>query len=128
MEGAMSAPDEKISALAQRMRANGASVVRDHEGNTILHMPLGTSTASPIEGLGNKSAEQLKAFVERVECLEEERKAISDDIKEVYSEAKLNGFDPKIIRKIVQIRKDPEEYLEQSELLDTYMHALGLAS
>ncbi len=124
----MSAPDEKISALAQRMRANGASVVRDREGNTILHMPLVSRTESPIEGLGNKSAGQLKAFLERIERLEEERKVISGDIKDVYSEAKVMGFDPKIIRKIVQIRKqDPDEYREQSELLDTYMHALGLA-
>lgn len=123
----MSAPDEKISALAQRMRANGASVVRDHEGNTILHVTLGAKAGSPIEGLGNKSAGQLKAFLERIERLEEERKAISGDIKDVYLEAKVMGFDPKIIRKIVQIRKDPDEYREQSELLDTYMHALGLA-
>jgi len=71
--------------------------------------------------------DQLRAFIERIERLEEEKKAISEDIKEVYGEAKGTGFDAKIIRQIVRIRKlDASERLEQEALLDTYMHALGM--
>jgi uncharacterized protein (UPF0335 family) len=72
--------------------------------------------------------DHLKAFVERVERLEEEKKAISDDIRDVYAEAKANGFDTKALRTIVRLRKqDLEERREQEAILDTYMHALGMA-
>lgn len=72
--------------------------------------------------------DQLRAFVERIERLEEEKKAISDDIKEVYAEAKGNGFDTKVLRQIVRIRKqDAHERAEQEAILDLYMHALGMA-
>lgn len=71
--------------------------------------------------------DQLRAFVERIERLEEEKKAISDDIKEVYAEAKGNGFDSKVLRQIVRIRKqDKTERMEQEAILDLYMHALGM--
>ena len=70
---------------------------------------------------------QLRAFVERIERLEEEKKAISDDIAEVYAEAKGNGFDTKVLRQVVKIRKqDTNERLEQEAILDTYMAALGM--
>jgi uncharacterized protein (UPF0335 family) len=73
--------------------------------------------------------EQLKAFVERIERLEEEKKAAADDIRDVYAEAKGNGFDVKALRAIVRLRRlDPEERREQQEVLETYMHALGMAS
>jgi uncharacterized protein (UPF0335 family) len=73
--------------------------------------------------------DQLKAFVERVERLEEEKKAIGDDIRDVYSEAKANGFDVKALRTIVRLRKqDVEERKEQEAILATYMHALGMAA
>lgn len=72
--------------------------------------------------------DQLRAFVERIERLEEEKKAIADDIKEVYAEAKGNGFDTKVLRQIIRIRKqDKQERLEQEAILDLYMHALGMA-
>ena len=71
--------------------------------------------------------DQLKAFVERVERLEEEKKAISDDIRDVYAEAKGNGFDVKALRTIVRLRKqDSAERKEQQAVLETYMHALGM--
>jgi uncharacterized protein (UPF0335 family) len=71
--------------------------------------------------------DQLKAFVERVERLEEEKKAISDDIKDVYAEAKGNGFDVKALRTIIRLRKqDADERREQETILETYMHALGM--
>jgi uncharacterized protein (UPF0335 family) len=72
--------------------------------------------------------DHLKAFVERVERLEEEKKAISDDIRDVYAEAKGHGFDAKALRTIVRLRKqDLEERREQEAILATYMHALGMA-
>lgn len=71
--------------------------------------------------------DQLRAFIERIERLEEEKKAIQDDIKEVYAEAKGNGFDTKVMRQIVRIRKqDRNERAEQEAILDLYMHALGM--
>lgn len=70
---------------------------------------------------------QLKSVVERIERLEEEKKTIAGDIKEVYAEAKANGFDTKILRKIVAARKkDPAEREEEQSLLDVYMAALGM--
>lgn len=71
--------------------------------------------------------DQLRAFVERIERLEEEKKAIADDIKEIYAEAKGNGFDTKVLRQVVRIRKqDRNERMEQEAILDLYMHALGM--
>ncbi|MFZ5732817.1 MAG: DUF2312 domain-containing protein [Pseudomonadota bacterium] len=71
--------------------------------------------------------DQLKAIIERVERLEEEKKAISDDIKDVYAEAKGNGFDVKALRTIVRLRKqDADERQEQETILETYMQALGM--
>lgn len=71
--------------------------------------------------------DQLTAFVERIERLEEEKKGISDDIKEVYAEAKGNGFDVKVLRKVISLRKqDADERAEQEAILDLYLQALGM--
>jgi uncharacterized protein (UPF0335 family) len=71
--------------------------------------------------------DQLKAFVERVERLEEEKKTIADDIRDVYAEAKGNGFDTKALRTVVRLRKqDINERKEQEAILETYLHALGM--
>jgi uncharacterized protein (UPF0335 family) len=71
--------------------------------------------------------DQLKSFIERIERLEEEKKTIADDIKDVYSEAKGTGFDTKILKKIISIRKqDKDERMEQEAILETYMIALGM--
>ena len=68
----------------------------------------------------------LKSFIERIERLEEEKKAIVDDIKDVYAEAKGNGYDAKIMRKIVSLRKqDAHKRREEEEILDLYLAALG---
>jgi uncharacterized protein (UPF0335 family) len=76
---------------------------------------------------GGLSAEHLKQFVERIERLEEERKSISEDIKEVYAEAKSNGFDNKILREVIKLRKlESSEREELEHLLDTYLRALGM--
>jgi uncharacterized protein (UPF0335 family) len=71
--------------------------------------------------------DQLKAFVERVERLEEEKKAIADDIRDVYAEAKVSGFDVKALRSVVRLRKqDVNERKEEEAILETYLHALGM--
>ena len=71
--------------------------------------------------------DHLKAFVERIERLEEEKKALADDIRDVYAEAKANGFDVKALRQVVRLRKlDVEERKEQEAILDTYLQALGM--
>lgn len=78
-------------------------------------------------GHNSVSKDQLKSIIERVERLEEDKRAISDDIKDVYSEAKGNGYDVKALRRIVALRKqDPDKRAEQDAILDTYMHALGM--
>jgi uncharacterized protein (UPF0335 family) len=71
--------------------------------------------------------DQLRAFVERIERMEEEKRAIADDIKEIYAEAKGNGFDTKVLRQVIRIRKqDHSERLEQEAILELYMAALGM--
>ena len=76
---------------------------------------------------GALEASQLKLFVERIERLEEEKSTIADDIKDVYAEAKAHGYDTKIMRQVVRIRKqDKSEREEMEALLDLYMQALGM--
>ncbi len=73
-----------------------------------------------------QTAQQLKAIIERIERLEEEKKALADDIREVYAEAKGNGFDARIIRKVVAIRRqETAERMEQEQLIDLYLAAVG---
>lgn len=80
-----------------------------------------------MSDVGGVAGDQLRTIVERVERLEEEKKAIADDIKEVYGEAKANGFDTKILRKVVSLRKvEAAERQEQEAILDLYMGALGM--
>jgi len=77
-------------------------------------------------GFDHVNGGQLRAFIERIERLNEEKKALSEDIKEVYGEAKGNGFDAKIIRKIISIRnQDPDKRSEEETLIDLYLAALG---
>lgn len=76
---------------------------------------------------GNIAADQLRLIIERIERLEEEKKGIADDIKDVYSEAKATGYDTKIMRQIVRLRKMPKHDRQEMEaLLETYKAALGL--
>ena len=79
-------------------------------------------------GATGVTGERLRSIIERIERLEEEKKALSEDIKEVFAEAKGDGFDVKTIRQIIKIRKmDQNDRAEQEALLDTYMSALGMA-
>ncbi|WP_199857160.1 DUF2312 domain-containing protein [Sphingomonas sp. EC-HK361] len=78
-------------------------------------------------GGGSVAADELRLLIERAERLEEEKKGIADDIKDVMAEAKSRGYDTKAIRKILQIRKKKkEEYQEEETILETYMTALGM--
>ena len=77
---------------------------------------------------GSVTADQLRLFIERIERLEEEKKGIADDIRDVYSEAKNNGYDAKIMRQIVRLRKmTNDDRAEMEAVLETYKSALGLA-
>jgi uncharacterized protein (UPF0335 family) len=80
-----------------------------------------------MSNVSNVAADELRLLIERVERLEEEKKGISDDIKDVHAEAKARGYDPKAIKKIIAIRKKrKEEYAEEEAILQTYMVALGM--
>ena len=90
---------------------------------------MATSAAAVKEDPATTSfaKDQLKAIIERIERLEEEKKTISDDIRDVYAEAKGNGFDVKALRAIVRLRKqDANERAEAETILETYMQALGM--
>ena len=89
---------------------------------------MATTATAVKEAPATKFAkDQLKAIIERIERLEEEKKTISDDIRDVYAEAKGNGFDVKALRTIVRLRKqDESERQEQETILETYMQALGM--
>jgi uncharacterized protein (UPF0335 family) len=90
-------------------------------------MPASAAAAQNEDASFRFAKDQLKAFVERIEKLEEEKKTISDDIRDVYAESKANGFDVKALRQIIKLRKiEPTERDEQEAILETYMHALGM--
>lgn len=83
-----------------------------------------------MTGIGHNSdnvtGQRLKSFIERIERMEEEKKAVATDIKEIYAELQATGFDKKTIRKIVALRKiDPDKRREEEMILETYLAALG---
>jgi uncharacterized protein (UPF0335 family) len=85
------------------------------------------AVAADEQPIGRFANDQLKAIVERIEHLEEEKKAIADDIRDVYAEAKGNGFDVKALRTVVRLRKqDKAERAEQEAILEVYLQALGM--
>ena len=95
--------------------------------------PIKDATVTAISGhpMGDAAhgvaKDQLRSIVERIERLEEEKKTIAEDIKDVYGEAKGNGFDTKVLRKVISLRKqDANERAEHEMVLDTYLHALGM--
>jgi len=92
---------------------------------------MSTATAAATDAAAKAhtrfAKDQLKAFVERIERLEDEKKTVTDDIRDVYAEAKATGFDVKALRTIVRLRKDDaDERREHEAILETYMHALGM--
>jgi uncharacterized protein (UPF0335 family) len=88
--------------------------------------PLDERKAAEAQ-VGGIAADRLRSLIERIERLEEERKALGSDIKDIYAEAKSAGFDVKVLRQIIRIRKqEPAEVEEQESLLDVYRRALGM--
>lgn len=80
-----------------------------------------------LDETGNTARNHLRAYIDRIERLEEEKAALMGDIREVYAEAKGAGFDPKIMRQVIRIRKmEPDKRQEQEYVLDTYLSALGM--
>ena len=79
------------------------------------------------EPINNETANNLRSFIERIERLEEEKAALASDVKDVYGEAKSMGFDVKIMRTIIRLRKkDRDERIEEDSILQTYLNALGM--
>jgi uncharacterized protein (UPF0335 family) len=88
---------------------------------------VGHNSGAVDEPATKFAKDQLKSIIERIERLEEEKKAISDDIRDIYAESKGNGYDVKALRTIIRMRKqDATERAEQEAILETYMHALGM--
>ena len=88
---------------------------------------IGHNSGEDAAQWGHISAERLRSLIERIERLEEERKALSSDIKDIYAEAKSAGFDAKVLRQIIAERKrDPADVQAQETLLDAYRRALGM--
>jgi uncharacterized protein (UPF0335 family) len=86
----------------------------------------GTDTVVAAQSLTQSAQEKLRQLVARIEKLEEEKKGIADDIKESYAEAKAVGFDSKVLRQVVRLRKqDRQEREEQDQVRELYLHALG---
>jgi len=78
---------------------------------------------------GGVAAAELRAFIERIERLEEEKKRVAEEVKEVYAEAKGSGYDTKVMRQVIRLRRqDKAERQEMEAILDLYMHALGMVS
>ena len=114
-------PERTTAALDARRGAGHAS------GSFFTSPSMDQGMSTDNASTDHVNAAHLRAFIERIEKLEEEKKAIAEDIKEVYGEAKGTGFDTKIVRKIVSIRKqDRDKRREEEEILDLYLSALGI--
>ena len=101
-----------------------ASDVIDDESDTLDNLGKGGGKGDKVGGI---AAERLRSLIERIERLEDERKALAGDIKDIFAEAKSAGFDVKVLRQIIRIRKqEPAEVEEQETLLDVYRRALGM--
>lgn len=89
---------------------------------------MNAHSPAPAIDPSSVAADQLKSVIERIERLEEEKAGIAGDIKDVYAEAKANGFDVKVLRKIISLRKrDHDERQEEEAILELYLQALGMA-
>jgi uncharacterized protein (UPF0335 family) len=86
-----------------------------------------TETTEPTPEVGGIAADRLRSIIERIERLEEEKRSLSSDIKDIYAEAKSSGFDNKVLRALITLRrKEPAEVEEQETLLELYRRALGI--
>lgn len=102
------------------------AIATDEKTITLTKTQLSKAPAT-VRLTGGVSSDQLRSVISRIEKLEEEKSALAADIRDVFAEAKGNGFDVKTIRKILKLRKmDQNERSEEEALLDTYMNALGM--
>ena len=116
---------EKLVHLAKDLADRGATVTHDEDGHTTINIPLSGRAAQDTDA--NASDDHLRLLIERIERLEEEKKGIADDIVDTYLEAKSVGYDVKIMRKIVALRKMPVDARREMEaILELYKNALGL--
>jgi uncharacterized protein (UPF0335 family) len=114
--------DEAVRALTA-----SAGLLNGHRSRHREECRMANASVKDDQPARRFAKEQLKALVERVERLEEEKKTIADDIRDVYAEAKVNGYDIKALRSVVRLRKiDINERKEQEAILETYLHALGM--
>ena len=87
------------------------------------------TNSGKAKDVGGVAGQRLRAFLERIERLEEEKKGLADDVKDIYAEAKGVGFDAKIMKHVLKLRKmEPQKRQEEDELLDLYMAAIGMAA
>src|SRR5215469_8800803 len=125
-------PEGSVARAKGRVRSRAEALRSDRAAAIVLPPPrrrqasqLGERGIMP--DVGGIAVAQLKSFIERIERLEDEKRALGEDIKEVYAEAKGTGFEPKIMRQLIKIRKmDKDEHDEQESLLDLYKRALGM--
>jgi uncharacterized protein (UPF0335 family) len=114
-------------AIVRAIMDAGWRTSRTRAGTMIFRAPTAPEGEDSMPEGGNIAAEELRLLIERTERLEEEKKGIADDIKDVMAGAKGRGYDPKAIRKILSIRKKKkEEYQEEEAILEVYMQALGM--
>jgi uncharacterized protein (UPF0335 family) len=113
---------------AAAITARGQAPTRDDQPSIEAAQAGNQSTGEgEMSETGHNSNEQLKSIVERIERLEEEKAERASDIKDVYAESKSNGYDVKALRTIIRLRKqDPDDRQEAENILETYMHALGM--
>lgn len=105
-----------------------SGVFDDTEAADAADRARGKNDKAPTVSSDSVAQEQLRAFIERIERMEETKKEVADDIRETYAEAKGNGFDTKVLRMVIKLRKqDHAERMEQEALLDLYLAALGMA-
>lgn len=113
--------------LSQRVAFEGISPMNaDAPAGQSAEDQSSQSKPSPAVADKNISAQRLKSFIQRIERLDEEKRTLSSDIREVYAEAKSGGFDPKIMRKVVALRRlDKAERQEMESLMQVYLDAIG---
>lgn len=132
-EGLVSAPDQigrrtvlqqadgKLQKLAEDLYRKGARIQANSDGDAQITIPI------DLPEQHRSPDDRLRLLVERIERLEEEKKGIGDDIKDVYGEAKASGYDAKIMRQIVRLRKmRPDDRRDMEAVLETYKNALGI--
>lgn len=117
-----------VDRIAADLTAAGATVTTGSDGTPTIHIPVeGLKSLPETKAKNGNADDRLRLLIERIERLEEEKKGIGDDIKDVYNEAKATGYDAKIMRVVVSIRKmKPDDRREHDAVLELYKSSLGI--